>query len=272
MKEGVTRLTGTAHILIVDDDYVTRLLLKKILASEPGFRVTEACNGIEAWELLDEGLTPDLCIFDLMMPQGGGFDLLKNVRSSRRLRNVGVILCSSLNDRGSVERAATLTPDFYVLKPFQREYLLDRVRRTLNRKPPKSPWEDEIQTRERLGMDEQTHRACLRVLIDQIRRACARLRQGLSDGGLDDVEILFNAVKGAAAMLGAHPIVDRIGAVQADLHPLHELSKEPEANSTQAAQSRRLASLRQSLDFLEADAESALSSALLQGSREPSDL
>ena len=59
------------HILIVDDEKHTRLLLQKVLETEK-YHVFSACNGQEALEVMDKNHI-DLVILDIMMPVMDGF-------------------------------------------------------------------------------------------------------------------------------------------------------------------------------------------------------
>ena len=118
-------------ILIAEDDAVLRLLLRKILASQPHWEVLEAASGLVAWDLLQDGPLPDLCILDIMMPDLGGLELLKKIRRDERLKVLKVILCSALKDRQTVIQAAALGIRQYILKPFTSEFVLQQVEQAL---------------------------------------------------------------------------------------------------------------------------------------------
>ena len=126
MKKG-----ANMKILIAEDDAVSRLLLRKILASQPHCEVLEAANGLVAWDLLQHGPLPDLCILDIMMPELGGLELLKKIRRDERLKVLKVILCSALKDRQTVIQAAALGIRQYILKPFMSEFVLQQVEQAL---------------------------------------------------------------------------------------------------------------------------------------------
>lgn len=66
-------------VLVIDDSYVNRQLMKTILDDE--FKeVIEAGDGTEALEILASGTKPDLVILDLMMPVMDGIETLKRIR------------------------------------------------------------------------------------------------------------------------------------------------------------------------------------------------
>jgi CheY-like chemotaxis protein len=66
-------------VLVIDDSYVNRQLMKTILDDE--FKeVIEAGDGIEALEILESGIKPHLIILDLMMPVMDGVETLRRIR------------------------------------------------------------------------------------------------------------------------------------------------------------------------------------------------
>jgi len=69
-----------ARCLIVDDEDLARQQLTRLLAAHPDFQVVgEACNGIEALELIPE-LQPGVVFLDIEMPGLSGFDMLVQLR------------------------------------------------------------------------------------------------------------------------------------------------------------------------------------------------
>ena len=68
-----------ARVLVVDDSWLTRQVVGKILKKEK-HEYMEAGNGIEALALLEKGIEPDCTIVDLLMPEMDGIELLKTLR------------------------------------------------------------------------------------------------------------------------------------------------------------------------------------------------
>jgi len=79
-------------ILICDDSFETRMLLKTVLANE-GFVVLEAMNGIMAQKIAEEQ-QPELIIMDLVMPEQDGITTLKKLKSNRKTQDIPVIIIS----------------------------------------------------------------------------------------------------------------------------------------------------------------------------------
>jgi two-component system, chemotaxis family, sensor kinase CheA len=109
---------------------VTRTLEKNILESA-GFRVRVAADGVEAWDFLQsEGV--HLLVIDVEMPKLNGFDLTEKIRSDRRLRDLPVVLVTSLDSREQRERGVAVGADAHIVKQsFNQEVLLDTIRRLI---------------------------------------------------------------------------------------------------------------------------------------------
>jgi len=117
------------HLLVVDDDAEIRKLLARYLG-EQGFRVSVAGSRREFNErIATEKL--DLVILDVLLPDGSGLDLCKQVRT--RHPGLPVILVTAL--REDVDRiiGLELGADDYIGKPFNPRELLARVRAVLRR-------------------------------------------------------------------------------------------------------------------------------------------
>lgn len=112
-----------------------RMLLRRILRSEPEYELVEAKDGLIAWEMLQGGLVPELITLDIMMPRMDGLDLLVRIRATHRLKGVKVIMCTAVNDRPRVISANSLDIDGYVLKPFTSKKLLDQIQHVLHKEP-----------------------------------------------------------------------------------------------------------------------------------------
>lgn len=121
------------RILIVDDDARIRDILKRQLSYE-GYQVALAGDSHEAFAEVSAD-PPDLVLLDLMLPGMDGLEIC------RRLRQVDDIPILMLTARGALEdKVGGLDSgaDDYLVKPFQPEELLARVRALLRRRQPQS--------------------------------------------------------------------------------------------------------------------------------------
>ncbi|MEI6799980.1 MAG: response regulator [Pseudomonadota bacterium] len=116
------------HILIIEDDPVTRATLGSYLDSH-GYRVSEADSSEKAERILaDTGA--DLLIVDINL---SGKDGLEITREQRALSEIGIILVSGRTDDVDRIVGLELGADDYVCKPFNRRELLARIKNLLRR-------------------------------------------------------------------------------------------------------------------------------------------
>jgi two-component system, chemotaxis family, chemotaxis protein CheY len=118
-------------VLAADDDAVARGLLTQVLEEDMDLELILVEDGEQAWKKLNEGFAPDFCVFDMMMPQLNGLDLLKRLRADKRFRSLPVVLCTAVGDDGTIETAASLDVMAYVMKPYQTESLGREIKELL---------------------------------------------------------------------------------------------------------------------------------------------
>ena len=119
---------GQARLLVVEDEPTILELLSGSLRFA-GYEVVTAASGAEALRAAARA-RPDLILLDVMIPDGDGFEVLRQIRSGR---SVPVIF---LTARGTVhDRVAGLTMggDDYVTKPFSLDEVLARIQAVLRR-------------------------------------------------------------------------------------------------------------------------------------------
>jgi len=116
------------HILIVDDDPHIRELLRLYLQKE-SFAVVEAADGNEASKLLETEQI-NLAIVDVMMPGKNGWELCEEIR---KYYDIPVILLTARGEMEDKAKGFLSGTDDYVVKPFEPEELLFRVRALLRR-------------------------------------------------------------------------------------------------------------------------------------------
>ncbi|MFO1296499.1 MAG: response regulator [Rubrivivax sp.] len=114
-----------ARLLVADDNKVNRLLLARGLELQ-GHQVTTVADGREALARLNAEAF-DLLLLDLEMPEMDGFALLEALRADERLREVPVIVTSSLEGVAQVVRCIELGADDYLHKPVNPTLLKARV-------------------------------------------------------------------------------------------------------------------------------------------------
>lgn len=116
------------NLLIVDDDPTTRALVKEMLREDTSIRITEAANGAEAWELLDDPSRYfDALVLDVQMAPVNGLELLARIRNSAMINSTPVILCTATSDRSTVTQAIQLEIRHYLVKPLAKAAVLQKI-------------------------------------------------------------------------------------------------------------------------------------------------
>ncbi len=117
-------------ILLVEDEKNFALVLRDYLRMN-GFEVIHAENGEEGLRFFKEQ-TFDLCVLDIMMPKKDGFTLSSEIRSYQK--EVPFIFLTARALREDQIKAYHLGAEDYILKPFDSELLLLKIRAILNRR------------------------------------------------------------------------------------------------------------------------------------------
>lgn len=121
-------MSGQTHILVVEDDPVTRGLLTGYF-SEEGYRVSELADGNDLASLLRND-PPALVLLDIRLPGSDGLTLTRELRAQSE---IGIILVTSRKDTMDRIIGLELGADDYVTKPFEPRELLARVKNLLRR-------------------------------------------------------------------------------------------------------------------------------------------
>ena len=119
------------HILLVEDDAFAREALLTLLTDD-GYRVTAVADGVQAYQAACAD-PPALVISDVEMPHGGGFDLVRRLRTHTATAHVPIVLVSALSEPNRRVHGLDLGADDFVAKPVDYDELLARVRAHLRR-------------------------------------------------------------------------------------------------------------------------------------------
>jgi signal transduction histidine kinase len=137
----------SARLLIVDDNKVNRLLLSRSVELL-GHRIALAENGRVALERLRKEPF-DLLLLDIEMPELDGFAVLEQLKADLKLRDVPVIVTSSIEGLDNIIRCIELGAEDFLPKPVNQVLLKARIGAILEKKRLREQLFDEIQEKNR---------------------------------------------------------------------------------------------------------------------------
>jgi PleD family two-component response regulator len=120
------------RILIVDDEPVNLLLLKRTLETQQ-YLVETAGNGIDAIKQIQQQ-PPDMIILDIMMPDMDGFEVCRLIKGEKGLADIPIIFITSLDQMEEESRGLEMGAVDYIYKPYNIQLVKLRVRNQLELK------------------------------------------------------------------------------------------------------------------------------------------
>ncbi|MCP4347325.1 MAG: response regulator [Desulfobacterales bacterium] len=113
-------------VLIVDDEIVNIQVLKNHLKAH-NYRVLTAQSGFDALEILRDE-EPDIVILDLMMPRMSGYEVCRKIRETKAPASMPVVMLTAKNRTTDLLQGFDSGANDYLVKPFNKEELLVRVK------------------------------------------------------------------------------------------------------------------------------------------------
>ena len=112
-------------VLVVDDEEVIRKFLR-IHLDKWGYEVKEAVDGAEALEQLgNEDF--DFILLDIIMPKKDGWQVLEEMRSNPKTKDIPVIVLTAKNEDDDMFKGYDLGANYYITKPFTKGQLLNGI-------------------------------------------------------------------------------------------------------------------------------------------------
>ncbi|MEK7549004.1 MAG: response regulator [Patescibacteria group bacterium] len=102
-------------ILIVEDDfYLVRAYSLKF--EKEGVNVVSAGDGEAAIEFLEKNKQPDMIILDLMLPKKNGFEVLQEIKSNNKWKNIPLVILSNLGQEEDIKKGKEMGALDYIIK------------------------------------------------------------------------------------------------------------------------------------------------------------
>lgn len=117
--------------MVIDDDPAINELIKVNLELA-GYRVIQAFDGIKGFALCKQEL-PCLVVLDVMMPEVDGFTVAQRIRKNPETAEVPILMLTALSQINDKVKGFDIGVDDYLVKPFEMDELLVRVRALLKR-------------------------------------------------------------------------------------------------------------------------------------------
>ncbi|HYX92923.1 MAG TPA: response regulator, partial [Myxococcaceae bacterium] len=114
------------NVLVADDSITMRKVIGMTFAAED-FHITAVDNGIEAVAKARE-LKPDLVVADVTMPGKSGYEVCEQIKSDPSTARTPVLLLAGNSEAFDEARARAAKADGHIVKPFESQTLLDKVR------------------------------------------------------------------------------------------------------------------------------------------------
>ena len=137
VQSQVSEITSTAkslvmhnknfNILIVDDEPINLQVLSNLLLLE-NYSITPTFDGIQAIELIEKGLRPDLILLDVMMPKMTGYEVCKKIREKFPANELPIVLLTAKNQVLDLLEGFNSGANDYLTKPISKNELFARIK------------------------------------------------------------------------------------------------------------------------------------------------
>lgn len=115
LSEAERRLVQGYPILLVEDNPDFRFFIKHAIGSQ--YDIKMASNGLDALDILKNGLQPALIVTDLMMPEGNGMDFIRRVKAHPNWHSIPILVQTARANEEIQAEAFSLGIDDYIVKP-----------------------------------------------------------------------------------------------------------------------------------------------------------
>ena len=133
----MTAQKSVLRFLIVDDFSTMRRIIRGLLKEAGYVEADEAEDGQVGLQKL-YGTQFDFVITDINMPNMNGFEMLENMKQDEKLKDIPVLMITAEASKEDVLRAAQIGADGYIVKPFSKSTLEEKISKILKRSAKKT--------------------------------------------------------------------------------------------------------------------------------------
>ena len=123
-------MTDKKTILLVDDDETHLLIAQSLLKHD--YKTLTAKSGEEALGYYAKGIYPDMVLLDIFMPSMDGWETYHRLKGISVLKEIPIAFLTSENDAMEEKHAYEIGAADYIIKPYDKANLLQRVQRVLD--------------------------------------------------------------------------------------------------------------------------------------------
>ncbi|MFH1368402.1 MAG: response regulator [Elusimicrobiota bacterium] len=127
IKRELDSTVGKKKILVIDDEPEVGNFVSELIKTHfPDFEVKIVYDGFTAGRILNEFL-PDLIVLDLMLPGINGFDVCKQIRSSKYFSNIKILAVTGYDSAENKQKIISCGADDYLAKPMDLKILEEKI-------------------------------------------------------------------------------------------------------------------------------------------------
>ena len=200
-------------ILIVEDNPVNAKILT-IHLQKAGYGTIVAHSAKEALECLMSNPRIRLVITDIMMSGMSGLQLLERIKGLPELKDIPVIMCSSLADLETVKKAMRAGCKHYLIKPVDKNNLLRNVREAL--KHSKLILKDKKEVMTRLGLDKNSYEEIAKIFLAMVKDKIIQLKKQTADEDSERFSMQVAELSENAISFGAERLEEALERLSPD--------------------------------------------------------
>jgi len=208
-------------ILVVEDEAFNRTLILRHLKKEGYENIQEAEDGLQALDILRSN-DFDLVLLDIEMPELDGYGVLEQLKSDMRLRNIPVIMISSIDDMNSIVKCIELGADDYLPKPFDPLLLRARLGACLEKK---KLIDEKISYLSQIKAEKKKSDNLLNVLLPAAAANELKRTGKVEPRQFDNVALLFCDIVNFTSFCSEHSAHEVVGGLQNLFVKLEEITR-----------------------------------------------